>query len=238
MNEDEENEEHKVGDSTTTPVEEVHQASPSSREEPPPPIGPTLNKDQIILDSLDIITNYLRNINDQKHYLASMGFMLTSMRDLLEASREHEVRLSTFLQNDDRLQTRWLLTYLGVLPSYGDYALVLRDVPDTVVVDQVSGPVKESLLKELVDDVVHHIYAGGWQVKAQRGLDLKLDAKMDCLREMSNVDAFPFCTWLEMLANEIKNEGMLEDKFFEVSAFCDFMNHSSSSGTESTQDKS
>lgn len=242
MNEDEENEEHKVGDSTTTPVEEVHQPSLTSREEPPPPIGPTLDKDQIILESLDIITSYLRNINDQKHYLASMGYMLNSMRDLLEASREHEVRLSTFLQNDDSLQTRWLLTYLGVLPTYGDYALVLRDVPDTVVVDQVPGPVKESLLKELVDDVVHHIYAGGWQVKAQRGLDLKLDAKMDSLREMSNVDAFPFSTWLEMLANEIKNEGMLEDKFFEVSSYCDFMNHSSTSGTGScqsqTQDKS
>lgn len=238
MNEDEENEEHKVGDSTTTPVEEVHQPSPTSREEPPPPIGPTLDKDKIILDSLDIITNYLGNINDQKHYLASMGFMLHSMRDLLEASREHEVRLSTFLKNDDSLQTRWLLTYLGVLPSYGDYALVLRDVPDTVVVDQVPGPVKESLLKELVDDAVHHIYAGGWQVKAQRGLDLKLDGKMDSLREMSNVDAFPFCTWLEMLANEIKNEGMLENKFFEVSSFCDFMNHSSASSTGSTQDKS
>lgn len=233
MNEDEENEEHKVGDSKTTPVEEVHQPSPTSREEPPPPIGPTLDKDQVIMESLDIITNYLRNINDQKHYLASMGFMLSSMRDLLKASREHEVRLSTFLQNDDSLQTRWLLTYLEVLPSYGDYALVLRDVPDTVVVDQIPGPVKESLLKELVDDAVHHIYAGGWQVKAQRGLDLKLDAKMDCLREISNVDAFPFTTWLDMLANEITNEGMLEDKFFEVSSFCDFMNHSSASGAES-----
>lgn len=232
MNEDEENEEHKVGDSTTTPVEEVHQPSPTSREEPPPPIGPTLDKDQIILESLDIITSYLKNINDQKHYLASMGFMLNSMKDLLAASREHEVRLSTFLQNDDSLQARWLLTYLEVLPSYGDYALVLRDVPDTVVVDQIPGPVKESLLKELVDDAVHHIYAGGWQVKAQRGLDLKLDAKMDSLREISNVDAFPFSTWLEMLANEITNESMLENKFFEVTSFCDFMNHSSTSGTE------
>lgn len=226
MNEDEENEEHKGGDSATTPVEEVHQPSPTSREEPPLPIGPKLDKDHIVLDSLDIITSYLRNINDQKHYLASMAFMLHSMQGLLDGLREHEGRLNTFLVNDEKLQTQWFLTYHAILPPYGDYTLVLKDVPDAVVVDQISSPVEESVLKDLVDDAVHNIYAGGWQVKAQRSLDLKVDAKIDILREVSGNDAFPFYPWLAMLAKEIGHEETLEDKFFEVSSFLDFLNHS------------
>lgn len=227
MNEDEETEEQPGGDSATTPVEEVHQPSPTSREEPPLPIGPKLDKDQIILDSLDIITSYLKNTNEQKHYLASMAFMLDSMQELLGWCREHEVRLNTFLVNDEKLQTQWFLTYHRVLPLYGDYTLALKDIPDTVVVDQIPSPVKESVLKELVDDAVHNIYAGGWQVKAQRSLDLKVAAKMDSLSKMSDSDAFPFSSWLAMLAKEIAHEDTLENKFFEVSSFCDFLNHSS-----------
>lgn len=227
MNEDEETEEQPGGDSATTPVEQVHQPSPTSREEPPLPIGPKLDKDQIILDSLDIITSYLKNTNEQKHYLASMAYMLDSMQELLGVCREHEVRLNTFLVNDEKLQTQWFLTYHRVLPLYGDYTLVLKDVPDTVVVDQIPSPVKESVLKELVDDAVHNIYAGGWQVKAQRSLDMKVAAKMDILSKMSASDAFPFSSWLAMLAKEIAHEDTLENKFFEVSSFCDFLNHSS-----------
>lgn len=227
MNEDEETEEQPGGDSSTTPVEEVQQPSPTSREEPPLPIGPKLDKDQIILDSLDIITSYLKNTNEQKHYLASMAFMLDSMQELLGGCREHEVRLNTFLVNDEKLQTQWFLTYHRVLPLYGDYTLILKDVPDTVVVDQIPSPVKESVLKELVDDAVHNIYAGGWQVKAQRSLDMKVAAKMDSLSKMSDSDAFPFSSWLAMLAKEIAHEDTLENKFFEVSSFCDFLNHSS-----------
>lgn len=227
MNEDEETEEQPGGDSATTPVEEVHQPSPTSREEPPLPIGPKLDKDQIILDSLDIITSYLKNTNEQKHYLASMAYMLDSMQELLSGCREHEVRLNTFLVNDEKLQTQWFLTYHRVLPLYGDYTLILKDVPDTVLVDQIPSPVKESVLKELVDDAVHNIYAGGWQVKAQRSLDLKVAAKMDSLSKMSASDAFPFSSWLAMLAKEIAHEDTLENKFFEVSSFCDFLNHSS-----------
>lgn len=227
MNEDEEAEEQPGGDSATTPVEEVQQPSPTSREEPPLPIGPKLDKDQIILDSLDIITSYLKNTNEQKHYLASMAYMLDSMQELLGVCREHEVRLNTFLVNDEKLQTQWFLTYHRVLPLYGDYTLVLKDVPDTVVVDQIPSPVKESVLKELVDDAVHNIYAGGWQVKAQRSLDMKVAAKMDSLSKMSASDAFPFSSWLAMLAKEIAHEDTLENKFFEVSSFCDFLNHSS-----------
>lgn len=227
MNEDEETEEQPGGDSATTPVEEVQQPSPTSREEPPLPIGPKLDKDQIILDSLDIITSYLKNTNEQKHYLASMAYMLDSMQELLSKCREHEVRLNTFLVNDEKLQTQWFLTYHRVLPLYGDYTLILKDVPDTVVVDEIPSPVKESLLKELVDDAVHNIYAGGWQVKAQRGLDMKVAAKMDSLSKMSASDAFPFSSWLAMLAKEIAHEDTLENKFFEVSSFCDFLNHSS-----------
>lgn len=227
MNEDEETEEQPGGDSATTPVEEVQQPSPTSREEPPLPIGPKLDKDQIILDSLDIITSYLKNTNEQKHYLASMAYMLDSMQELLGVCREHEVRLNTFLVNDEKLQTQWFLTYHRVLPLYGDYTLILKDVPDTVVVDQIPSPVKESVLKELVDDAVHNIYAGGWQVKAQRSLDMKVAAKMDSLSMMSASDAFPFSSWLAMLAKEIAHEDTLENKFFEVSSFCDFLNHSS-----------
>lgn len=233
MNEDEENDEFQGGDSAATPVVEDLFPMPTlssshSREEPPPPIGPKLNQKTILLESLDIISENLKKINEQKHYLASLGYMMHSLQRLLDSGREHEERLNAFLVNDDKLQTQWFLAYHKLLPPYSDYLLVLKNVPDVVSVNQIDRPIKESVLRELAEDVEHGMYAGGLQVKAQRQMDLKLNSKMDLLREFTHKEAFPFYSWLSMIARELGHEETLENKFFEISSFVDFLNHSSS----------
>lgn len=223
---------------TETPVEEdkVEEAPPETLAPPPPPketpeqkppskpIGPMPDTKKIIQESLEVISGVSTQLDKRKLFLASSAFLVYQLRGHLEDYREHINRVNSFLVTNHKLQEKWYRKYLQILPSYGDYDLVLSDSPEKISVEGLPLPIAEKKMKELVTDVVLSLYGGGQLVKTQRVMGTVVNQKMDEKREMTRDDYFHFDRWMSMLTGEVDNVNNILSSCFDVSSSIEFLN--------------
>lgn len=201
---------------------------PTSPEEPkektpPRQIGPMPNLKKIVKESLEVIAGVGTQLDRQKHFLASSAFLVYMLQRDVEDYQEHISRLNRFLVTNHRLQERWYRTYSQVLPTYGDYSLVLKENPEKISVEGLPLPIAEGKIKEFVSDVAFNLYGGGQQVKTQRVMNKKINQWLDERREIFGEKYFHFDRWMSMLSGEVENENSILTSCFDVSSHIEFL---------------
>jgi len=207
-------------------TEVKHQDSPP----PPPPTNqpsqkqPAQDLEKIITDTVALVEVGQKQALQLKLDNQKMAFMLTLILEDLRRYEQFAEKLHNFLVQNERLQNDWYHHFCEILPTYGDYAEVLRDSPDAIVVDDVPFPVTEKSLKKLVQDVGNNFYAAGSHVRLLKTVCRDICSTVDRRRKLVREMTGPFSSWFFLMNRSAENQQVIADQLFKVSAFLGFLN--------------